>query len=152
MSQSEVGQHARGPSGSQARLRARRRIAPLVRLVGLHLQRAYMGLGRDADAVGVALELSRRYPEDPEVLYHTGRLFSNYAYLQTMKLQRVAPDSVWMHQAAGEANESQGLWDAAIREYGAGARRRSEPPRSLHFRIGRVLLAQASSQGRRVRR
>ena len=129
MSQSEVGQHAEALPGLK-RAFARGGDAPLVRLVGLHLQRTYMGLGRDADAVGVALELTRRFPDDPEVLYHAGRLFSNYAYLQTMKLQRVAPDSVWMHQAAGEANESQGLWDAAIREYRRSPRRRSEPPGS----------------------
>ncbi len=34
----------------------------LKRLAGLHLQRAYTGLGRDADAVGVALQLTRLYP------------------------------------------------------------------------------------------
>ena len=145
MSQSEVGQHAEALPGLK-RAFARGGDAPLVRLVGLHLQRAYMGLGRDADAVGVALELTRRYPDDPEVLYHAGRLFSNYAYLQTMKLQRVAPDSVWMHQAAGEANESQGLWDAAIREYGEVLAAAPNRP-GLHFRIGRVLLAQASQPG-----
>ena len=72
-----------------------------------------------------ALELTRLYPKDPEVLYHSGRLLSNYAYLMTMKLARVAPESPWTHQAAGEANESQGLYAAAVREYRdvlAGAR------------------------------
>ena len=145
MSQSELGQHAEALPGLK-RAFARGGDPPLVRAVGLHLQRAYMGLGRDADAVGVALDLSRRYPDDPEVLYHTGRLFSNYAYLQTMKLQRVAPDSVWMHQAAGEANESQGFWDAAIREYEQVLAAAPNRP-GLHFRIGRVLLAQAGQAG-----
>ena len=43
----------------------------------------------------------------------------------------MAPDSVCMHQAAGEANESQGYYDAAVREYrevlalGAGTARGS---------------------------
>jgi tetratricopeptide (TPR) repeat protein len=111
----------------------------LRRMAGLHLQRIYTGLGRDADAVDVALRLSRLHPDDPEVLYHSGRLFANYAYLQTMRLASVAPDSVWLHQAAGEANESQGLHDAALREYRqvlAAAPRRP----GIHFRIGRVLL------------
>ena len=89
----------------------------LRRMAGLHLQRIYTGLGRDHDAVDVALRLSQLHPDDPEVLYHSGRLFANFAYLQTMRLATVAPDSVWLHQAAGEANESQGLYDAAIREY-----------------------------------
>ena len=145
MSQSELGQHAEALPGLK-RAFARGGDPPLVRAVGLHLQRAYMGLGRDADAVGVALDLSRRYPDDPEVLYHTGRIFSNYAYLQTMRLQRVAPESVWMHQAAGEANESQGFWDAAIREYEQVLAAAPNRP-GLHFRIGRVLLAQAGQAG-----
>ena len=86
-------------------------------MAGLHLQRIYTALGRDRDAVDVALRLSRLHPDDPEVLYHSGRLFANFAYLQTMRLAAVAPESVWLHQAAGEANESQGLYDAALSEY-----------------------------------
>jgi len=115
----------------------------LRRLGGLHLQRIYTALGRDQDAVDVALRLSRLYPDDPEVLYHTGKLFANFAYVQTMKLASVAPDSVWLHQAAGEANESQGLYDAALREYRqvlAAAPRRP----GIRFRIGRALLARAN--------
>ena len=86
----------------------------------------------------VALELTRLYPDDPEVLYHSGRLFSNYAYLQTMRLAEVAPDSVWMHQAAGEANESQGYYDAALEEYREGARPARRDGPAIHYRIGRV--------------
>jgi tetratricopeptide (TPR) repeat protein len=115
----------------------------LRRMAGLHLQRIYTGLGRDQDAVDVALKLSRLYPDDPEVLYHSGRLFANFAYLQTMRLATVAPESVWLHQAAGEANESQGLYDAALREYRqvlTGAPRRP----GIHFRIGRTLLERSS--------
>jgi tetratricopeptide (TPR) repeat protein len=120
----------------------------LRRMAGLHLQRIYTGLGRDRDAVEVALRLSGLYPDDPEVLYHSGRLFANYAFLQTMRLAAVAPDSVWLHQAAGEANESQGLYDAALREYRhvlAAAPRRP----GIHFRIGRVLLERSASDGAR---
>jgi tetratricopeptide (TPR) repeat protein len=120
--------------------------AVLRRMAGLHLQRIYTGLGRDPDAVDVALRLSRLYPDDPEVLYHSGRLFANFAYLQTMRLAKVAPESVWLHQAAGEANQSQGLYDAALREYRqvlAAAPRRP----GIHFRIGRVLLERSSKDG-----
>ena len=130
--------------------------AVLRRMAGLHLQRIYTGLGRDRDAVDVALQLSRLYPDDAEVLYHSSRLFANFAYLQTMKLATVAPDSVWLHQAAGEANESQGLYDAALREYQqvlAAAPRRP----GIRFRIGRVLLERArndpaSDDGRAARK
>jgi tetratricopeptide (TPR) repeat protein len=117
----------------------------LRRMAGLHLQRIYTGLGRDRDAVDVALRLSQLYPDDPEVLYHSGRLFANFAYLQTVRLATVAPDSVWLHQAAGEANESQGLYDAAIREYRQVLTAAPRRP-GIYFRIGRVLLARSKGE------
>ncbi len=87
------------------------------RMCGLQLMRTYTGLQRDQDAVTVALELNRLYPNDPEILYHTGRVYGNYAFLTFHKLEVVAPTSIWRHQAAAEAFESEGSTDSAIREY-----------------------------------
>jgi predicted Zn-dependent protease len=72
-------------------------------------------------------------------------VFANFACLQTMRLSSVAPESVWLHQAAGEANESVGLHDAAVREY---RRVLSLTPRrpGVHYRLGRALLARAAGQ------
>jgi tetratricopeptide (TPR) repeat protein len=117
---------------------------PLRRLAGLQLTRAYTGLEQDDKAADVALELTRVYPNDPEILYHSGRLLSNYAYLMTIKLARVAPTSAWTHQAAGEANESQGLYDAAVREYRDVLAQDKNRP-GIHLRIGRTRLAQAAA-------
>jgi tetratricopeptide (TPR) repeat protein len=117
---------------------------PLRRLAGLQLTRAYTGLEQDDKAVEVALALLRAYPNDPEILYHSGRLLSNYAYLMTIKLARVAPASAWTHQAAGEANESQGLYEAAVREYRDVLAQDKNRP-GIHFRIGRTLLARAAA-------
>jgi tetratricopeptide (TPR) repeat protein len=114
----------------------------LKRSSGLQLQRVYTGMEQDDKAVEVALELTRLYPKDPEVLYHAGRLFGNYAYLSTVKLAQVAPDSLWLHLAAGEANESQGRIDAALREYREVLSIDPQRP-GVHFRLGRVLLARA---------
>jgi tetratricopeptide (TPR) repeat protein len=114
----------------------------LKRASGLRLERAYTDLGQDDKAVEVALELTRLYPKDPEVLYHAGRLFGNYAYLSTVKLAEVAPDSLWLHLAAGEANESQGRQDAAIQEYKEVLALQPNRP-GVHYRIGRALLARA---------
>ena len=105
MSLSELGQYEEALPGVKKAF-SQSTDTILRRMAGLHLQRTYTGLGRDQDAVDIALRLVRLYPDDPEVLYHSGRLFANFAYLQTMKLATVAPDSVWLHQAAGEANES----------------------------------------------
>jgi tetratricopeptide (TPR) repeat protein len=114
----------------------------LKRASGLQLQRAYTGLRQDDKAVEVALELARLFPKDPEVLYHAGRLFANYAYLSTVKLSEVAPDSLWLHLAAGEAYESQGRLDAAIREYKEVLSIQTNRP-GVRYRIGRALLARA---------
>ncbi len=116
--------------------------AALRRATGLQLQRAYTGLGEDDKAVEVALQLTRLYKDDPEVLYHTGRLFSNYAYLLTMRLAEVAPASVWMHQAAGEADESLKNYDGALDEYRKVLALSPDRP-GIHYRLGRVYLARA---------
>jgi tetratricopeptide (TPR) repeat protein len=112
------------------------------RAAGLQLQRAYTGLRRDAQAVDVALQLTRLYPKDPELLYHASRLYANFAFVTLQKLSQVAPDSVWVHLAAGEANESQGLDDGALRDYRAVLALDPRRP-GVHFRLGRVLLSRS---------
>lgn len=112
------------------------------RAAGLQLQRAYTGLRRDAKAVDVALQLTRLYPNDPEVLYHASRLYANFAFVTLRNLLQVAPESVWVHLAAGEANESQGMDDAALRDYRAVLALEPRRP-GVHFRLGRVLLSRS---------
>ena len=51
------------------------------RMCGLQLLRSYSAVQQDEKAVSTALELNRLYPQDPEVLYHTGRIYGNFAYL-----------------------------------------------------------------------
>ncbi len=138
---SEVGQYKEALPGLQKGF-GQSSDVPLRRATGLQLQRTYTGLGQDDKAVEVALQLTRLYKDDPEVLYHTGRLFSNYAYLMTMRLAEVAPTSVWMHQAAGEANESLGSYDAALGEYRKVLALAPGRP-GIHYRLGRVFLARA---------
>jgi tetratricopeptide (TPR) repeat protein len=110
------------------------------RLCGLQLLRAYTNLGRERDAVQTALELNTHYSDDPEVLYHTGRIYGNYAYITMERLQKVAPNSVWMLQARGEANESQKSYDAAIAAFNQVLSLDPRRP-GIHYRMGRVYLA-----------
>ena len=139
MSQSELGRYDDALPGLQKGFK-RATDPALKRSSGLQLQRAYTAVGQDDKAVEVALELTRLYPKDPEVLYHAGRLFANYAYLATVKLSQVAPASVWMRQARGETYESQGYHDLAIKEYRAVLA--LAPNRTgIHFRIGQAMLA-----------
>jgi tetratricopeptide (TPR) repeat protein len=109
------------------------------RMCGLQLLRVYTGLNRDSDAVEIALALNKYYPNDPEVLYHTGRVFGNIAYVVMEKLHDEAPGSIWMLQAQGEANEAQKDYDAAIIAFNHALV--LEPTRpGIHYRLGRVYL------------
>jgi tetratricopeptide (TPR) repeat protein len=54
-------------------------------------------------------------------------------------LAQVAPGSVWRHQAAAEAFESQGSYDLAVREYRTVLELGPGRP-GIHFRLGRTLL------------
>ncbi len=110
------------------------------RMCGLQLLRAYTGLNRDADAVATALALNKFYPDDPEVLYHTGRIYGNYAYIVMEKLHDKAAGSIWMLQAQGEANESQKNYDAAIVAFNHVLQIDPRRP-GIHYRLGRVYLA-----------
>ena len=112
------------------------------RMAGLELERSYTGLRRDDDAVEVAVELGRLYPDDPEILYEGGRLFDNFAYLEMKKLKEVAPESVWRYQSAGEASEAAGNYDSAAADYRKVLELNPRRP-GTNYRLGRALLARA---------
>lgn len=144
MSLAETGRHEEALAGLEKGFR-RGGDAALKRRCGLELQRAYTALRRDAKATEVALELTRLFPDDPEVLYHSSRLFSNYAYLAVRRLSEVAPESVWRLLAAGETHESQGNRDFAIAKYREILA--IEPGRAgVHYRIGRALVSDPAQQ------
>jgi tetratricopeptide (TPR) repeat protein len=107
------------------------------RMCGLQLLRAYSGLKRDPDAVRAALDLNKLYPDDPEVLYHTGRIYGNFAYIIMTKLHDKAPNTIWMLQAAAEASESTKNYDAAVSAFNHILE--LEPRRNgIHYRLGRI--------------
>ncbi len=116
------------------------------RQCGLELLRVYGDLNRDADAVEISLALNKAYPDDPEVLYHTGRVYGNYAYTVMEKLHDTAPNSIWMLQAQGEANESQKNWDAAIVAFNHVLVIEPNRP-GIHYRLGRVYLGRFRDSG-----
>jgi tetratricopeptide (TPR) repeat protein len=142
LSLSETGQYQEAVPALQKGFKQSKDPA-LKRSSGLQLQRAYTGLQQDDKAVEVALELTRAYPKDPEILYHASRLFANYAYLSAVKLSQVAPDSLWLQLAAGEAHESQGHLDSALGAYREVLKLNPNHP-GVHFRVGRVQLARAA--------
>lgn len=80
----------------------------------------------------------------PEILYHNERIYGNYAYLTIQKLIKQAPNSIWEHQAAAEALESQGSNDSAIAEYQKILTIDPRRP-GVHYRLGRTILARYRS-------
>jgi tetratricopeptide (TPR) repeat protein len=118
----------------------------LKRMCGLRLERAYTSMHDDAKAIETALELQRAYPDDPEVLYYSSKIFGNEAFLSAQKLFQTAPKSTWGMLAAAEAHESQGSLDQAIAEYREVLKLDPAKP-NLHFRIGRALLVRGTNKG-----
>ncbi len=114
--------------------------AEIKRMCGLQLLRVYTALDRDSDAVETSLVLNKQFPNDPEILYHTGRIYGNFAYLVMLRLHDKAPGSIWMLQAAGEANESQKAYDAAIEDFNKILALDPGRP-GIHYRLGRIYLA-----------
>jgi tetratricopeptide (TPR) repeat protein len=51
------------------------------RMCGLQRIRAYDNLQRENEAVEEALRLNQLFPDDPEILYQTGRVYGNYAFV-----------------------------------------------------------------------
>jgi tetratricopeptide (TPR) repeat protein len=144
MSLSELGQYTEALPGLEKGFRSTH--PEMKRMCGLRLERTYTGLKRDSKAVEVALELERLYPNDSEVQYHDGKIFGNFAFLTMQKLWQAAPDSVWKHQAEGEALESQGSFEAAMGQYREVLARDSHRP-GIHYRLGRILLSRSQKTG-----
>ena len=107
------------------------------RMCGLQLLRAYPGLKRDSDAVETSLALNKLYPDDPEVLYHTGRIYGIFAYTVMTRLKDKAPGSIWTQQAQGELHESQKEYEDAIVTFNHILELDPRRP-GIHYRLGRI--------------
>jgi predicted Zn-dependent protease len=142
ISLAELGRHSEALPGLQRGFQSADR--EVQRSCGLELLRAYTDLNRDGDAVSTAVVLNKQFPSDPEVLYHTGRIYGNYAYVIMERLHDKAPGSIWMLQAQGEANESQKNYDSAIISFNHVLILEPSRP-GIHYRIGRVYLARFSN-------
>lgn len=110
------------------------------RMCGLQLLRAYPALRRDSDAVETSLTLNKLYRDDPEVLYHTGRIYGIFAYTVMTRLKDTAPGSIWTLQAQGELHEAQNEYEEAIFTF-KHILELDPRRRGIHHRLGRVYLS-----------
>jgi Tfp pilus assembly protein PilF len=84
--------------------------------------------------------LSRQFPHDPEVLYVLTHAYSDLAARAARELATTAPTSIPALEMDADANEQQGKWDGAEKDY---RKILEENPRypSIHFRLARLLLS-----------
>lgn len=110
------------------------------RQTGLELARVYSNLSMDRQAAETALEMRDLYKNDPEVLYNAGKILGNSAYITMQSLFHDSSNSLWAHLAEAEAQESQGQYDEAIKNYRNVLE--IDPHRvNIHFDMGRAYLA-----------
>jgi tetratricopeptide (TPR) repeat protein len=84
--------------------------------------------------------LQHDFPRDPEALYTTVHAWSDLSTHAAEELAHTAPDSIPALELDAEANEVQGKWDAAERDYRAILKENPRYP-GIHFRLARLLLS-----------
>jgi tetratricopeptide (TPR) repeat protein len=85
-------------------------------------------------------QLTRQFPNDPDVLYTAVHTYSDLATHASEQLAKSAPNSTQAHELNAESLELQGKWDQAEKEY-AGVLQQNPRMPGIHFRIGRLLLS-----------
>lgn len=84
--------------------------------------------------------LNTHFPHDPEVLYVTVHAYSDLSTAAARTLAETAPASIPALELDAEANEMQGKWDEAEKDYRRIVEKDSHYP-GIHFRIARLLLS-----------
>lgn len=84
--------------------------------------------------------LNQKFPHDPEVLYISVHAWSDLSTQAAQELARTAPHSLPALELDAEANELQGRWDQAEKDYREIVKQNPRYP-GIHFRLARLLLS-----------
>jgi tetratricopeptide (TPR) repeat protein len=84
--------------------------------------------------------LSRQFPRDPEVLYVLTHAYSDLSSRAARELAQTAPTSIPALEMDADANEQQGKWDLAEKDYRKILQENPRYP-TIHFRLARLLLS-----------
>lgn len=84
--------------------------------------------------------LNQKFPGDPEVLYISIHAWSDLSNQAAQELARTAPHSMPALELDAEANEMQGRWDLAEKDYREILQKDPRYP-GIHFRLARLLLS-----------
>jgi tetratricopeptide (TPR) repeat protein len=112
----------------------------LQRKVGLDGVRCATLLQQWGSLLDFVRVLNQQFPHDPEVLYVSVHAYSDLSTRSAEELARTAPNSIPAREMDAEANEVQGKWDLAEKDY---RKILEENPRypGIHFRLARLLLS-----------
>jgi tetratricopeptide (TPR) repeat protein len=84
--------------------------------------------------------LNRQFPRDPDVLYISVHAYSDLSTRAAQELAAKAPTSIPALEMDAEANEAQGKWDEASKDYQKILAQNPKYP-GIHFRLARILLS-----------
>ncbi|HTV56575.1 MAG TPA: tetratricopeptide repeat protein [Terriglobia bacterium] len=89
----------------------------LQRVLGLSLLKCRMQSGDNVGASETAAKLLASYPDDPDVLYTAGQLYTRLSNLVYLRLMKVAPNSARTRQLTASVAAADGNWRGAISAY-----------------------------------
>jgi tetratricopeptide (TPR) repeat protein len=84
--------------------------------------------------------LNQQFPRDPEVLYVLVHAYSDLSTRAAQDLAHAAPTSIPSLEMDAEANEIQGKWDQAEKDYRKILEQNPRYP-GIHFRLARLILS-----------
>jgi tetratricopeptide (TPR) repeat protein len=111
----------------------------LRRVTGLSLIRCQMQTGDSTGATVTAAKLVAGYPNDPDVLYVAGQLYSQLSNEVYMRLMKVAPHSARTYQVMASVAAADGNWQDAIKAYRQALRVDPEL-QGVHLQIAVLML------------
>jgi len=116
----------------------------LHRLTGLALAQCYVAQKRFDAAQPVMTALEREFPSDGDVLYVSANLHMKAWNDAIYRMYQKAPSSYRVNQVSAEVFETQGKYQEAAAEY-QKAIAKNPTAINLHYRLGRALILQSSS-------
>ena len=116
----------------------------LAKLAGIALAKCYESESQFGQATVVLDQLSRRIPNDADLLYAAAKLHMRAFNDATLKMFQRTPASYRVHQLSAEIFEVESKYTEAIAEYKKALELNPSAP-DLHYRLGRALLLQAHS-------
>jgi tetratricopeptide (TPR) repeat protein len=112
----------------------------LQKRVGLDGVRCATLLEQQEPLLDLLRVLNQHFPHDPEVLYFTVHAYSDLSSNAARELAQTAPTSIPALEMDAEANEVQGKWDNAEKDYRRILDKDPHYP-GIHFRLARLALS-----------